>query len=179
MNQEPLDELYFKWLSVQVVNTRLKNPTLTNWAILRQLFSTEFVWWIRNDDNRVEDGKQLRLEFLDMHPDELPTEDWLADGCSFFEMLIALSRRLSFQAEGASPVEWFWHLLENVSLQIFDMDYESSRMEGYVGQVLQRLNDRTYNFNGHGGLFPLYGTDVDQRQVEIWYQLNHYLLERS
>ena len=66
MNTEPLEETYFKWLAVQVVvNTRLRNPRQTNWEILRQLHSTEFLWRVHNDDNRVEDGKELRSEFLE------------------------------------------------------------------------------------------------------------------
>lgn len=179
MSHQPLDEVYFKWLVVQVVNTRIKNPSLTHWSVLRQLFTTEFLWIIRNDDNRVADGKELRMEFLEAHPDEQATQDWLDDGCSFLEMLIALSRRLSFQAEGASSAEWFWHMLDNTNLKIFDSDYEFARMEGFVGQVLQSLNNRTYDRNGRGGLFPLHEPEFDQTQAELWTQMNYYLLERS
>lgn len=179
MTDEPLDEVYFKWLVVQVVNTRLKNPNLTNWHVLRQLFTTEFLWRVPNDDNRVADGQELRLEFLEIHLDEPVTQDWLVEGCSFLEMLIALSRKLAFQTEGASAAIWFWHMMDNVQLRIFDTTYELERMEGFVGQVLQCLIDRTYDKNGKGGLFPLRDTDQDQTRVEIWYQLNHYLLERS
>lgn len=179
MTAEPLDETYFKWLAVQAVNTRLKNPTLTYWSVLRQLFKTEFVWRIRNDHNRVADGRELRLEFLEEHIDGPIEQDWLAEGCSFLEMLLALSRRLTFQAEGASSSEWFWHMMRNVNLQITDADYEANRMEGFVGQVLQSLNDRTYGSTGKGGLFPLNDPQTDQTKVELWYQMNYYLLERS
>lgn len=179
MTSEPLDETYFKWLAVQVVNIRLKNPALTNWYILKQLFSTEFVWRIRNDDNRVGDGKELRSEFIEYHPQVEATYAWMSQGCSFLEMLIALSRRLSFQAEGASANQWFWHLLNNANLQISDHDYVNQGMENYVAQVLQMLNNRTYDHNGKGGLFPLHESEVDQTKVELWYQMNYYLLERS
>lgn len=179
MNDEPLDELYFKWLVAQLVNTRLKNPTLTTWYVLQQLFSTEFVWRIHNDDNRVADGKELRSEFLEMHPDISADRTWLNQGCSFLEMLIALSRRLTFQTEGASSAEWFWHLMDNIGLHVSDRDYESKRLQTYVDQVLQTLNNRTYDRTGRGGLFPLRDTEVDQTKVELWYQMNYYLLERS
>jgi hypothetical protein len=175
MNIEPLEETYFKWLAVQVVNTRLRNPRTTYWEVLKQLHSTPFLWKIRNDDNRVEDGKELRTQFL---------ESIGADGldepeCSFLEMLIALAGRLSFQTSGVSPAEWFWILLGNVGLQICDWDYESGRMHDFVAQVLQVINNRTYDQNGRGGLFPLHDSDVDQTTVEIWYQMNYYLLERG
>lgn len=179
MIDEPLDEAYFKWLAVQVVNTRLRNPTTTNWFVLRQLYVTEFVWRIRNDDNRVEDGKELRLEFLEQHPQFDWSSEWTSLGCSFLEMLIALSRRLSFQSELASSAGWFWHMMDNVNLNIFDYAYERDRMHGFVDQVLQSLNNRTYERNGRGGLFPLHDDSIDQTQIEIWYQMNYYLLERS
>lgn len=181
MTMEPLEETYFKWLAVQVVNTRLKNPSLTNWHVLRQLFGTEFVWRIHNDDNRVADGKELRSEFFEAHPDLKPEAIWFDQGCSFLEMLIALSRRLTFQTEGASPSEWFWHLMNNAGLNITDQAYEAGRMQMYVDQVLQMINMRTYDRNGRGGLFPLNGTGAyeDQTKVELWYQMNYYLLERS
>jgi hypothetical protein len=178
MTTEPLEHAYFEWLAVQVVNTRLRNPRQTSWHLLKQLYTTEFKWSIHNDDNRVADGKELRSEFLDLNREQAEP-DWMTQGCSFLEMLIALSRRLSFQTEGVSPAEWFWHLLGNVELHISDWDYESLRMHDYVDQVLQRLNNRTYNANGRGGLFPLHESDIDQTQVELWYQMNYYLLERG
>lgn len=179
MTAEPLEETYFKWLAVQVVNHRPRNPRSTYWSILRQLHQTEFTWTVHNDDNRVEDGRELRSEFLEsINYVTIPIPGWQTLGCSFLEMLIALSRRLSFQAEG-EPSDWFWHLLDNVGLIVSDWDYEEQRMRGYVDQVLQSLNNRTYDRNGRGGLFPLHDSDVDQTQVELWYQMNYYLLERS
>lgn len=175
MTAEPLEEAYFEWLAVQVVNIRLRDPRKTNWEVLKQLHSTEFFWRIRNDDNRVSDGLELRAEFLNG-----TYEGGLeALGCSFLEMLIALSRRLVFQTEGASVAEWFWHLLRNVDLVISDYDYVERRMHNFVDQVLQNINNRTYETNGRGGLFPLYNPVIDQTKVELWYQMNSYLLERS
>lgn len=179
MIAEPLDETYFKWLAVQVVNTRLKNPRSTYWEVLRQLQRTEFVWKIRNDDNRVEDGKELRSEFFESEFGEPLIDEMRNEACSFLEMLIALSRRLEFQASGASAADWFWHLLDNVGLHITDWDYEAQRMHDYVDQVLQVINNRNYDRNGRGGLFPLHESDIDQREVELWYQMNYYLLERG
>jgi hypothetical protein len=179
MNEGPLDELYFEWLAVQVVNTRLRARTQTNWNVLRKLYSTEFLWRIRNDDNRVADGLELRSEFLEERVDLEVDPVWFTQGCSFLEMLIALSRRLTFETEGVSSAEWFWQMLDNVGLHVSDRDFESQRMEIFTDQVLQALNNRTYNPNGRGGLFPLNDAQVDQTQVEIWYQMNYYLLERS
>lgn len=60
----PLDEQYLKWLYRQVASSKYRNPARTYWSLLRQLYTTEFVWTVPNDDNRVEDGRDLRYEFL-------------------------------------------------------------------------------------------------------------------
>lgn len=183
MSLEPLDELYFQWLYAQVASLRLKNPTRTHWCLTKQLHTTEFFGYLPNDDNRVYDGKELRLEFLENNPDQHPERVWLEEGASFLEMMIALSRRLSFADERASSAEWFWRLISNLNLHdLPDSEWTSEPARGVslaVAEVLQTLNDRTYEYNGRGGLFPLKYTDIDQRHVEIWYQMNYYLIERS
>lgn len=175
----PLDELYFRWLYDQVANARLKNPAHTYWSLLRQLYTTEFVWYVPNDDNRVEEGKELRYEFLGASPDTMPDRIWLEEGSSFLEMLIALSRRLSFEEGRASSREWFWQMIDNIDLRRCDLEYQNYPIDVYAKSVLQMLNDRTYDCNGKGGLFPLNNIDIDQRDVELWYQMTYYLIERG
>lgn len=176
---EPLDELYFKWLYRQVGSTRAKDPKKTYWSLLRHLFTTEFVWFVPNDDNRVEDGKDLRLEFRnDNHIHDIDP-DWMSQGCSFLEMMVALSRRLAFQTE-SRPAWWFWHLMDNLELSFLtDAQYAKEKPERYIQSVLEAVIWRTYRYDGKGGLFPLQYPERDQCDVEIWYQLNAYLIERS
>lgn len=173
MNQ-PLDELYLTWLYSQVGSIRAVHPDRTHWSLIRQLFKKEFVWTVPNDDNRVEDGKDLRYEFMTVNElDELDHE-WMSLGCSFLEMLIALSRRLSFEAEG-KPSWWFWKLLSNLGIEPYSdsMNYDALRVDRILDQVIWRR----YARDGKGGLFPLRHSRKDQRKIEIWYQLNEYLLE--
>lgn len=177
---EPLDEQYFKWLYHQVSSIRLKNPSRTYWSLLRHLYTKEYVWLIPNDDNRVEDGRDLRYEFIDeCHVDA--NRDWLGIGCSVLEMLIGLSRRLAFEDEGESR-DWFWHILGNVDLRrINDRFYDEQREEKIIkviNNTIDRIIWRTYNEDGNGGLFPLRHPTEDQRDVELWYQMSAYLLER-
>jgi hypothetical protein len=140
------------------------------------MFQTEFVWTVPNDDNRVADGRCLRDEFLlerDIHPVD---SAWYELGCSFFEMLIGLSRRLAFEA-GEDSKWWFWKLLDNLNFRnfaddnIFDDDEVSLRLDEVIW--------RRYEPNGMGGLFPLAHPKEDQTKVEIWYQMNAYLLENN
>lgn len=178
MEFAPLDELYFQWLYAQVANTRLKNPARTYWCVTRQLYTTEFRWFVPNDDNRIGDAQELRYEFLERHEELEPDRNWMEEGASFLEMLIALSRRLAFADERGTSVTWFWTLLSNVQIDLTDSEYVGSAGDR-VSEALDMLNNRTYAYDGKGGLFPLERADVDQRNVEIWYQMQYYLIERS
>lgn len=173
-----LDEEYFTWLYSHVGSVKLRNKSRTHWSLLRQLYQKEFIWVIPNDDNRVEDGKELRTEFLGEGDGWSRREKrlWLDLPCSMLEMLIGLARRLSFEAEG-EPHVWFWHLLETLELsQYNDHNYDND-IARKVDEILERVIWRTYDPDGHGGLFPLQNAEQDQTRVEIWYQLNAYLLE--
>lgn len=169
-----LDELYFTWLYSQVDNPNIANPSRTYWKLFRILYKTEFIWFIPHDDNRVEDGKELRYEFV--NESELSDVDigWLHLGCSVFEMMVGLSRRLSFETEGR-PSEWFWQMMQNMHLD----RYNDRRRweETIVIDIVAHLIYRTYEPNGRGGLFPLRHPQQDQRDVEIWYQAQSYLIE--
>lgn len=141
------------------------------------LYQKEFTWFVHNDDNRVEDGKELREDFLD----ETGTErdrDWMEQGCSMLEMLIALSRRAAFEAD-EEPFEWFWILIDNLELRPFVDEAFTDDFNVDVDVILDRVIDRTYEPDGRGGLFPLRHADRDQREVEIWYQLSAYLMEND
>lgn len=172
----PLDELYFTWLYSQVGDVEIADPSKTYWNLLRLLFKKEFVWVIPNDDNRLEDGRDLRIEFLVDERIEDEDSDWMHMGCSMLEMLVALSRRLSFEAEG-EPKEWFWHMMKNLN---FDKYADTHKIiDREVDDALDKVIWRTYRRNGLGGLFPLKKSAEDQRNVEIWYQLSAYLLENG
>lgn len=172
----PLDELYFVWLYGQVGSIETSNPSRTYWRLMRQLFTKEFLWIIPNDDNRAEDGKELRHEFIRKERLRRVDQEWLDLGCSMLELLIALSRRLSFEEDG-EPREWFWKLIENLDLERFN-DHFHWR-PGEVDEILDDVIWRTYNPDGSGGLFPLEHATEDQTKVELWYQMSAYLLEND
>lgn len=177
---QPLDELYLTWLYHQVGSIKLRNPARTFWSLFRQLHITEFVWIVPNDDNRVEDGRDLRQEFIQQERIDDVDRDWMELGCSMLELLIGLSRVLAFEAEG-EPRDWFWTLIENLGLEeMNDRTYRSAPdvAERIICETANRVIWRTYSPDGRGGLFPLDHPEHDQRDVEIWYQLNAYLLER-
>lgn len=173
----PLDEQYLTWLYSQVSPVRLKNPSRTHWGLLRQMYKKQFVWIVPNDDNRMEDGLELRREFLETCEVKNPDPNWIDLGCSMLEMLIAFSRRLSFEADG-EPRVWFWHLVEVVDLYQFNDKMYNEEARRIIDETLDRIIFRTYESDGRGGLFPLRNPPVDQREVELWYQASSYLVEQ-
>ncbi len=114
---EPLENLYFNWLCAKVIYVENPTPFLTYWKLFRKLYSTEYVWLLSGDDNRAEDGVELRTEFL-VEADLFDEGVWDDSGCSIFEMLVAFSRRTQFMA-GKTEQFWFWHFLENLHLTLY------------------------------------------------------------
>ena len=176
MHDMPLDELYFQWLYGLVADLKEKRPSFTYWNLTRTMHNREFVWFVLNDDNRVEDGRELRYEFMSIFDIGETERHWLELGCSFLEMLIGLSRRLEF--EGCYTArDWFWHLLRTLDLDAYSDLYRLPLHE--AEDVMDTVIWRTYRPDGLGGLFPLENPLQDQRKLEIWYQMNAYLLERD
>jgi len=176
MTSEPIEEIYFKWLCNKVVTIdELPTPSLTYWKLLAVLHRTEFVWFVPNDDNRVEDGLELRRDFLrETHCDEDP--NWVAAGCSVLEMLIAFAYRAEFSTD-VTAVHWFWTFIENLNLYQFnDASFDGT---DEIVNVLEGLVWRTYSPDGRGGLFPIKYPQKDQRDVEIWYQFCDYLVDQD
>lgn len=173
----PLDREYFMWLYGQVGSVRLRNRKQTHWGLLRQLFTKQFAWVIPLDENRAEDGKDLRREWLDEHGPAGVDESWLGLECSMLELLIALAQRLSFEGGGESR-EWFWRMLDNLDLAHFnDSVYTDLHYDG-IDAALDCVINRTYSPTGEGGLFPLQRPYEDQRTSELWNQLCAYILEQ-
>lgn len=168
-----LDELYFTWLTDQVEHIKSKDVSKTYLSLLRDLFNTEFQWSVPHDDNRAEDGYDLRDEFISESDLEVDPE-WESLGCSMLELIISLARGLSFVAEGESA-GWFWELLHNADLLVTDGLYDHK----HTKEVLDRIIFRKYERDGMGGFFPLHDPKEDQREVELWYQLNTYVLDQT
>lgn len=164
MNQ--VDYEYYEWLVSQIHIPNGKNYG----NLFERMHNLEFVWTVPNDDNRVQDGLDLRPEFLDGRRDKLALTV-----VTFLEVLVGLSRRVAFTA-GGDPAKWAWKLLKNLRLhKAHDPWYDE--MEQRVGDILDAVIWRTYQPDGRGGFFPLVEPDKDQTQVEIWYQMNAYVIE--
>jgi len=168
-----LDDQYMSWCYGQVADAKIRKGSKTYWKLLRQMYTTEFQYFVPNDENRAEDGKELRVEWAH-EKGIVPDEEWLHLPCSFLEMLIALARRMAFQAE-ETPEFWFWHLIKNLDFEGYHDRSNYSR--NFVQRRMRVVNERMYDWMGNGGLFPLRNPSKDQRQVELWYQMCEYILQ--
>lgn len=138
----------------------------------------EFVWMPEagNDDNRIEDGLDLRIEFLYENDQPVRKDSKKIFGpCSVLEVLVGISRRLAWSA-GDGAEGWAFELLRNLGLHKFP-DPLSRRKAKKVDEILEVLIWRNYRADGCGGFFPLAWPSGDQTRIEIWYQMNEYIGE--
>lgn len=174
----PVDDRYFEWLYSQFGAVRNRNPARSYWKLAKLLYSTEFVWLIPNDDNRVEDGILLREEFVSEQGSDGVTQEWMTLGCSVLEMLIALARRAGYQT-GEPDTEWMFQFFTNLGLIPYTDNKFNAAAEDRIKDILETFVTRGYREDGEGGLFPLKNSSLDQTKVELWYQLNAYILENE
>lgn len=142
--------------------------------LIRELYAYNFEAVIDRDLNRVNDGLQLREKYMG------DDSDYIDGECSVLELMIALAQRIDdimYDPDvGEDWVRWFWEMIENLGLDKFPDSNFSTKA---VDLIIQRFIDRKYDSDGLGGLFPLMYPDsrIDQRDVEIWYQMQAYLNE--
>jgi hypothetical protein len=173
---EPIEDLYFNWLYAKVARKESYTPSNRYQSLLFYLHRTEFVWVLSGDDNRAEEGRNLRKEFLRVSNITVE-EDWMDLTCSVLEMLIAFAQRAAYQT-ALTACEWFWIFMQNLDLsEITDSAYPARAH--IIGPVVEDLIWRNYEYNGEGGLFPLTQPGSDQREVEIWYQFCEYLIDKD
>jgi hypothetical protein len=167
------DEQYFIWLKNQIAPEYGRRTSHTYEGLFTLMYSKEFVWIIPNDDNRVEDGLDLRTEFLGGGH-----YDVLQQGVSILEVLVALSRRLAFNADGA-PELWAWRLIDNLGLAQYKDRLRTGIDRAAIDDILDQMIWRQFERDGRGSFFPLRYAREDQTKTELWYQMNAYINENT
>lgn len=166
-----LDIQYYEWLVSQIHIPNGKNYG----GLFEILHNREFQWTIPRDDNRGQDGIELRYLFFEERGQKKRPIN--LGGATLLEVLVSLSKHLAFLAGGV-PKRWAWKLLKNLRLTE-KSDPLTEQDISKINDVLDALIWRQYSKSGKGGFFPLRNPDEDQREVEIWYQMNKYVIERS
>jgi len=144
-------------------------PTYHSASIFHIAWDILYVPTIPNDQNRSQDGINLRQEYGNVTGNSLPP----MGPCRMLEFLIGLAIRLNAaDYDPAMPDRvgsWFWALIDNLGIIKGD--------DLWIEDSLERINTRDYSSDGSGGLFPLRRPKEDQRNVEVWYQMQAYLME--
>lgn len=165
MRSDIRDE-YFEWLYNLVCEKRYSNRFRFR-KLFMHLHRTEFIYSIKRDRNRAEDGKTLRYRF----------GEYFEGPCSVLEMIIALAIRceediMDDAGIGDRTCQWFWGMIHNLGLgSMTDERYD----RGVVDEAVERFLTRTYDYDGRGGLFTVKDTDRDLRNIEIWVQMLWYI----
>ena len=177
MTRDAIINSYFEWLSDLVCGQRYSEQ-ISYRKLLMRLHDTEFRWSIPKDENRAEDGLDLRWRFANVYdiPFDL-VEDAIDEPCSVLEMMVALAIRceetiMDDPAMGDRTSQWFWGMIVSLGLGSMN-DHRFDRR--VVDDVIDRFLDRDYEPDGTGGLFTINHCDRDLRTAEIWHQLCWYL----
>ena len=166
---------YFEWLC-ELIDSKRFSKQVSYRKLLMHLHNIEFTWTIPLDDNRSDDGIQLRRRY-GLHQNDMSVIDYILGPCSVLEMMVGLAVRceewITDDTEyGDRTGQWFWGMVRSLGLSSmtnpsFDRDY--------VDDVIGRFLNHEYEPNGKGGLFTIRNCKYDLRKVEIWCQLSWYL----
>ena len=154
------------------------------------LADTDFVSKNGLDDViKTKAKEEIRRRYADdICKDEKDAEELIrsirGDTC-LFEVIVCLAYSLNEMFEDEDAYDgcehFFGILMHNCGLDIYDeedWDMDEDRVRKSYESHIQKILDRTYNYYGVGGLFPLApGDDAvsDQRTISLWKQMNNWV----
>lgn len=173
--EDRINDEYFEWLC-ELIDIKRFSKRVSYRKLLMHLHNIEFTWTIPLDDNRADDGIQLRRRFA-LYREDMALRRYLAGPCSVLEMMVALAVRceeciMDDTQMGNRAGQWFWGMIHNLGLSPMT---DSGFDRDFVDDAIARLLNREYEPDGRGGLFTVRRCSYDMRTVEIWRQLSWYL----
>ena len=170
--EDRINNEYFEWLC-ELIDSRRFSKHVSYRKLLMHLHNIEFTWFVPHDDNRADDGIQLRRRYA-LVQNDASLSRYILGPCSVLEMMVALAIRceetiMDDALMGNRTGQWFWGMVHNLGLtpmtdSHFDRDF--------VDDVISRFLNREYEPDGRGGLFTVRHCAHDMRTVEIWCQLS-------
>jgi hypothetical protein len=177
-----LNDGYFKWL-LGILGFKDPINDCGYISMLSYLYSTDFKLTdpvVGHDDNRLDDGFELRAQYSNNFTDpEFPTI--FEEPVSVLEVLTAFAVRIDddIMYDGALHAsKWFFIMIDNLGMTNFTddrlgLDWVIDDEE----QIIDIWMSRQYGPSGRGTIFPINNTGVDQRNVEMWYQMQEWFKE--
>ena len=180
-----LDNHYLCWLMNQI---HIEGGGPEGYSKLCEVLQgCAFLTFVRMDENRREEGMDLRDEAEDdMNTGDIygiTVDDPFPYTCSMMELLVVMTRRMHYEmldSEYEADIgKWAVELLTNAGLSgftnsAFDKD-NNTRNEAEM--IIKDIVYHRYGFDGEGSMFPLRQPKYDQRTTELLTQMNNYLAE--
>lgn len=168
MNRDYILDDYFDWLYFQVTDKGGYRK------LLGMLHNMTFRYSIDYDENRADDGVNLRWYYVDDGGNDEILR-WKNE-CTVLEMLLAAAIQIEKIMDDPdvdySARHWFWMFLENLDLaDMTDDVYDKTYIYGRVSMFM----DRTYEPDGDGNIIYIPNIKEDLRDVEIWCQMCWYM----
>lgn len=157
------DISYFDWL-LEIVGILGLEPesTIASW-----MNKIPYSYQFELDENRKRAGLNLREEFQDAYG--VPDEEVPTSPCSTFEVLVALARDFSENAD-ISVERAYKEMLQNLfNVVTPDEYYIWDRIEDWLNGKVTR--------EGYFTPFPLEKYSGDVRDLDLWSQMNLYIHE--
>lgn len=176
-----VESLYKDWLYFLAFEDEIERERYS--LLLDNLSHTIYCSLNPRDTNRIYDAIDFRYRFgaeLNI-PREIIDRELKDHDVSVLEVMISLSfycyenvsqYSLSCQMDTSS---WFKDMLK--SLGLFNMNDQNFNYDIFEERMKKFLKGDIYP-NGRGGLFTVNNPTVDMRNLELWYQMNHYINEK-
>lgn len=175
MTRYDVKKEYFEWLCDLACKNKYSNH-ISYKKLLTYLHSKAFRYSIPRDENRAEDGLDLRHRFVYELGYDYEVEYYIDGPCSVLEMMTALALKceeiMDDPRVGDRTRQWLWGMIVNLGLGSMNDDRFDKT---YVDEVIECFLDRDYDPDGTGGLFTIRNCECDLRDMEIWHQLCWYL----
>lgn len=131
--------------------------------LLRYLFEVNYIWTIPLDENRAQDGIDLRCLYANLN--NLTIDIFQDKPCSMLEMLIAFANRIENDfmgsAESDNTPRWFYQMLVSLGISEDMKQFDKSRVDHALVMF----------FNHQIALFDIPGIE----KLQLWDQLNNWL----
>lgn len=172
-----VEKKYFEWMYEIVCGEYNKTGPYSFRKLMLYLHSVEFTFTNRRDINRAKDGEKLRYRFA-YDTGCACADSYLEGPCSILEMMVALAIKceenyMDNPKFGNRTRQWFWRMVASLGLNgMTDAQYNQDEID----EIIKRFLKRNYEPDGCGGLFTVKNHDRDMRKIEIWDQMQAYLV---
>lgn len=174
---------YFNWLCEKTgLASQIGLNGRTYTMLAKSLFEIPYVWTYADDASRASDARALFYDFQ-LDRTEAQAFKLYPHQPSVLELIYSLAIRIERHfmriAElGDRTNQWFFEMLHNVGLDAYDDANFNRDSDYYIRVICANWMDHNHQYNGTGGLFPIYNPTRDQRTLSLWSQLNDYMNER-